>query len=134
MKNLTRIFFLLLTTIVLAGNQTVFTDLSLNEAQILSKKDGKPLLIKFHADWCHNCTKMDRTTFKDSKVVLELENYISVKIDVDTALGQKTAKAFGISAIPVIVILNDEGDEILRKVGYQTPKVLASKLSQLSME
>ncbi|MBT7270924.1 MAG: hypothetical protein HN829_08550, partial [Candidatus Marinimicrobia bacterium] len=68
MKNLTRIFFLLLTTIVLAGNQAVFTDLSLNEAQILSKKDGKPLLIKFHADWCHNCTKMDRTTFKDSKV------------------------------------------------------------------
>jgi len=32
---------LLLTTIVLAGNQAVFTDLSLNEAQILSKKDGK---------------------------------------------------------------------------------------------
>jgi thiol:disulfide interchange protein DsbD len=132
MRNLLRLFLSLITTFVLAGNQTVFTSLSLTEAQSLSKKESKPILLKFHADWCHNCTIMDRTTFKDLNVQNKLDNYIPVKIDVDTRLGQQTAKAYGISAIPVVLVLDVDGHEIFRAVGYQSPKKFVQHLSKIT--
>jgi thiol:disulfide interchange protein len=79
MKKTIIISFIILSTLIFASDKNVFSEMSLTEAQSISKIEGKPILIKFHADWCHNCVKMDQTTFKDTQVQSVLEKFIPVK-------------------------------------------------------
>ncbi|MBT3180480.1 MAG: thioredoxin fold domain-containing protein [Candidatus Marinimicrobia bacterium] len=130
MKKTIIISFIILSTLIFASDKNVFSEMSLTEAQSISKIEGKPILIKFHADWCHNCVKMDQTTFKDTQVQSVLEKFIPVKIDVDVASGITIAQNFNISAIPVVILLDESGKEISRVVGYQSPKELVRQLSQ----
>ena len=130
MKKTIIISFIILSTLIFASDKNVFSEMSLTEAQSISKIEGKPILIKFHADWCHNCVKMDQTPFKDTQVQSVLEKFIPVKIDVDVASGITIAQNFNISAIPVVILLDESGKEISRVVGYQSPKELVRQLSQ----
>ena len=50
------------------------TGMSYKEAIEGNKKNGKPILLEFYADWCIPCIEMEKTIFKDPTVVKELKN------------------------------------------------------------
>ena len=132
MKKTIIISFIILSTLIFASDKNVFSEMSLTEAQSISKIEGKPILIKFHADWCHNCVKMDQTTFKNSEIQTTLEAFIAIKIDVDDPIGRKTAQDFNISAIPVVILLDESGKEISRTLGYQSSNQLMIQMSKVN--
>jgi len=47
---------------------------SYKEAIEGNKKNGKPILLEFYADWCIPCIEMEKTIFKDPAVAKELKN------------------------------------------------------------
>jgi len=47
---------------------------SYKEAIEGNKKNGKPILLEFYADWCIPCIEMEKTVFKDPAVIKELKN------------------------------------------------------------
>jgi thiol:disulfide interchange protein len=47
---------------------------SYKEAIEGSKKNGKPILLEFYANWCIPCIEMEKTIFKDLAVIKELKN------------------------------------------------------------
>jgi len=47
---------------------------SYKEAIEGNKKNGKPILLEFYADWCVPCIEMEKTVFKDPAVTKELKN------------------------------------------------------------
>jgi len=59
--------------------------LTLEEAEALSKKENKPLLIDFYTDWCGWCKKLDNTTYKDPEVIEYVNKYFyPVKFDAES--------------------------------------------------
>ncbi len=44
----------------------------------------KPIMVFIHADWCKFCLMQEQTTFKDSTIIKELENYYCLKLNVNT--------------------------------------------------
>jgi len=48
--------------------------ISYKEAIEANKKNGKPILLEFYADWCLPCLEMEKTIFKDPSVIKELKN------------------------------------------------------------
>lgn len=45
----------------------------------------KPVLLSFYADWCTYCTKMERTGFRDPRVISTLNGkFYAVRMDVES--------------------------------------------------
>jgi len=87
-----------------------------------AKRDGKPVLIDFYADWCLDCKRMHRTTFTEPSVKSSLESWSLIEIDVtDTnADSQQAKRFFNIFGPPATLFYNAQGLEIaeLRQYGY----------------
>jgi thioredoxin-like negative regulator of GroEL len=62
---------------------------------------------------------MEAQTFIDPIVVAELHNWIVVKVSVNDQ--PDLAKAFNVSAIPTVVLLQPNRKEIARAAGFMPP-------------
>ncbi|HTF89554.1 MAG TPA: thioredoxin family protein [Planctomycetota bacterium] len=95
----------------------VFSKLDFDKALEANKTDGKILIVKSTASWCAPCKQMDRTTWRDPKVVSWFEaNGVAIQFDVDkeTAL----AKKLDIQAMPTMIAFR-KAEEFDRIVGYR---------------
>ncbi len=82
--------------------------------------DDKPLVVDFYTDWCHWCKVLDTVTYIDPAVIKFFDEemlLVKVNAEVDTALTQK----YHVSGYPTLVMINKDGEEIDRLVGYAEP-------------
>ncbi len=49
--------------------------LTIEEAELASKKEPKKILIDVYTDWCGWCKKLDATTFKNKEIVDQINKY-----------------------------------------------------------
>ncbi len=122
-------------------NSKVFTYITSADEfeQMLStaKSDNRPVLLDFYADWCLDCKRMDRTTFKDPTVVARLkDDFLALKIDVsdpDDSFGRDTRKRFGVFGPPALVLFDGQGNHLedLIAYGYLNTNELLQLLSKV---
>jgi thioredoxin-like negative regulator of GroEL len=103
-----------------AASQNIPWIESFDAALAKAKSENKPVLLDFWATWCGPCKMMERQTYPDGTVAAELTNWISAKLDVDK--NPDVAKRFSIDAIPTIVLLRPDGNEITRNSGFMEPR------------
>ena len=77
-------------------------------AQQESRQSGKPVVLYFTANWCQPCQEMRREVWTDSKVASAMKRYVPVRIDIDR--GGDIAERFNVRAIPLIAIIDDQGN------------------------
>lgn len=88
---ITRRFFTILLAILMSSSQ-VFAQLyqeinwlSFSQLNDSLKANPKNVFVNFYAGWCTYCKEMDRTTFKDKRVVAILkQDYYAVKMDIES--------------------------------------------------
>jgi protein disulfide-isomerase len=128
---------LLAAHLVTAGEW--LTDLP--KAQEQAKKDNKLVLLDFTgSDWCGWCIKfkkevLDTDEFKgyaDKNLVLvevDFPNKKEQSEDLKKA-NQALKEKYSVSGYPTYVVLNGEGKEVGRQVGYEAggPKAFIAKL------
>jgi len=93
-----------------------------------ARAEDKPLLVNFIATWCGYCTKMDNTTFKHPSVVERMDDFVTVRVDIDDTesidgfAGAGLAREYQVSGTPTTLLLDLDGRVLARAGGYQTTR------------
>lgn len=60
--------------------------ISIKELNEMYSKNPKPILLDVYTDWCGWCKHMDKTTYKDEKLVKYInEHYYAVKLNAESS-------------------------------------------------
>lgn len=103
------------------GTVSVDWEQDLDDALERARAEDKAVLVNFYADWCVWCQRLDATTLRDANVASLLsDRVVTVKLDVDGD-GEDVSAAYGVEALPTVLVLDAEGREIGRIPGYQPP-------------
>ena len=82
-----------------------------------AKKENKPALIDFYADWCGWCERLDKDTYTDPKVIDLSKRFVMIKVNTE---GERRATIkYGVRSLPTIVITDAAAREIGRVTGYR---------------
>ncbi|MDA3899935.1 MAG: thioredoxin fold domain-containing protein [Spirochaetes bacterium] len=109
------------------------------------KKEQKPVIVDFYADWCSWCKKMDAETFSNKEISKILnEDFILARIDVEkkqkiTYKGKSYSeiefqRLFNVSGLPTMAFFDKNGDFITIIPGFVTHTQLKPILAYLSSE
>lgn len=101
----------------------------LDEAIKQAKRERKPIVLDFSAEWCAPCKRMEKTTFADAKVTELLERCILVRIDVDQH--EELTQRLGVIGLPDLRMVTPDGKVFQRLRGYQYPDTFAADLARL---
>ena len=115
--------------------------LTIEEAQVLTKENPKPIFIDFTAKWCGWCKEMDSKTFANPQIAAYVnENFYAVKVDFDSKekfeylgekyTGKELARKYRITGLPTIIFASPDFSKIKPVVGYQNVKQFMNKLEK----
>ncbi len=117
--------------------------LTIEEAEALSEKEPRKILMDVYTDWCGWCKKMDKTTFADEKVAKYVnENFYAVKLKADsndkvTFKGKEYSKgelaqAFRVTGYPTIVFFDQSFTKFQPVSGYRGANDFLALLEQFN--
>lgn len=78
----------------------------------------QPIFLDLYADWCVPCKKLERETFSHPTVHPVLKKYLVVKFNIDKPEGRRLARRFRVRFYPTTLMLNSDGREVERVIGY----------------
>ena len=115
--------------------QIIDDETQLNSLILKTKSNKKPLVLKFYAEWCIACKKLERIVFKDSTVNQSLKDSMTYTVDVtkNTQINQSILSRFSLVGPPAILFFKD-GKEIRsqRIIGEVSAKELSNRLNSLN--
>ncbi len=100
----------------------------------MASANGRVVMLDFYADWCVSCIEMEKLTFSDPAVRVELDRMLLLQADVTANDEDDKAllKRFGLFGPPGILFFGASGDEVraARVIGYQKPEVFLQSLAR----
>ena len=98
----------------------------------LARREGRPVMLDFYADWCTSCKEMEATTFLDPAVRTALSGTLLLRADVTSndADDQALLRHFDVYGPPTIAFYDREGRERARYrvVGYMDGARFATQI------
>ena len=105
---------------------------SWDEALQLAKMEGKSVFVTFTARWCSNCKLLKSNTFSKAEVGrLYNANFINLIIDGENGEGIELVRKYKIRVYPSLIFIDSDGRLIADIAGYQSPKQLIDKGTQI---
>ena len=106
------------------------------ERQIrIAKKEGKPVILDFYAEWCIACKEMDATTLSNPHVRQTLSQFVLLRADVthNTEADKALEKHYQVVAPPTFIFFDEQGQELRRArlIGGLGPKKFCRHLMNI---
>lgn len=104
---------------------------SFEEAQKIALGTNKLMIVDFWASWCRPCKEMDKKSWNNDQVELILEDYVKVKINIDS--NRDLANKYGVRGIPNMIIMDGNGKVVHSFSGYHDAKPLENELTRFAL-
>jgi hypothetical protein len=92
-----------------------------------AQAEQRLVILDLEAVWCHWCHVMEKTTYRDEKVVALLKSkYLTVRVDQDA--NPDLSSRYGDWGWPATIIFASDGTELAKWRGYLPPERMASLL------
>jgi thiol:disulfide interchange protein DsbD len=93
-----------------------------------ARAERKLVLVDIYAEWCAQCKELDEKTWPDASVKQWIaQNAVAIRIDTDAKRKDLAAK-LQIRSYPTVILLDGEGRERGRILGYQKPEAMLAFL------
>jgi protein disulfide-isomerase len=89
-------------------------DGSLQGAFIVAKRENRPVLIYWGAEWCPFCHTLKSTVFSRPDFIAKSRLFLPVYLDGDDEGAQKWGEVFHIQGYPTLIVLDPDRHEIIR--------------------
>ncbi|MDZ7267897.1 MAG: thioredoxin family protein [candidate division KSB1 bacterium] len=102
-----------------------------------ARRESKPVIIDFTADWCLACKELERFTFPHEAVLARAGSFLMLRGDL-TQYGSPEVQAirqqYQIKGLPTVVFLDAEGRERsdLRVIGFVDGKEFARRMAAVT--
>ncbi len=90
-----------------------------------AKKQAKPVIIDFTADWCVPCRIMEQRTFASPPVIAKAEQFLTLRVDLTHSTQPKSRsfmERYRIKGVPTVIFLDQRGKEIENLRFYEVIK------------
>jgi thiol:disulfide interchange protein DsbD len=80
-----------------------------------AKKEAKPVIIDFTADWCVPCRIMEQRTFASPPVIAKAKQFLALRVDLTHSTHPKSRslmERYRIKGVPTVIFLDQGGNEI----------------------
>jgi len=96
---------------------------SFSKALKRARKESKPVMADFWADWCHWCEKLDRETYSDPAVIELSRGFVPVKVNTEGGLEEREITyEYGFVDLPTVAFFSSEGHLLTRLGRFQGPE------------
>ncbi len=102
---------------------------SLSNAVKLARDEDKLVLAAFFSPACEACIRMKKCTLITESVKEYIKKYF-VPLKYESGRDADQFLRFGVSAKPAFLVLDSEGNEVFRKIGYFDPDLFIGKLEK----
>jgi thiol:disulfide interchange protein DsbD len=93
-----------------------------------AKAEKKLVLVDIYAEWCAQCKELDEKTWPDAGVKQWIaQNAVAIRIDTD-AKRKDLAARLQIRSYPTVLLLDAEGRELKRILGFEKPAAMKAWL------
>jgi protein disulfide-isomerase len=89
-------------------------DGSLQGAFIVAKRENRPVLLYWGAEWCPFCHTLKSKVFSRPDFIAKSHLFLPVYLDGDDDGAQKWGERFGIQGYPTLIVLDPDQHEIIR--------------------
>jgi thiol:disulfide interchange protein DsbD len=103
---------------IVASRQSSFVTLKnmqqLDEQLAAAKRNHKPVMLDFYADWCSSCIRLDHEVLSQLGIQSVLSDYVLLRADLtkNDDFDQALLKRFNVIAPPTILFFSPEGQEL----------------------
>jgi hypothetical protein len=110
----------------------------------VARREHKPLLAFFEADWCLWCKRLDLHTFGDAEVAALLERFVCVRLNYEFLTGNEYER-YGGRGLPLLLCLDGDGRPLERPgveactpcrsallAGFEAPHVFVGRLKAVA--
>ncbi|MBI4682671.1 MAG: thioredoxin family protein [Nitrospirae bacterium] len=102
---------------------------NLSNAIRLARDGDKLVLAAFFSPSCEACIRMKKCTLITESVKEYIKKFF-VPLKYESGRDSDQFLRFGVSAKPAFLVLDSEGNEVFRKIGYFDPDLFIGKLEK----
>lgn len=96
-----------------------------------AKQQNRLVLLDLTAKWCQFCRKMKKVTYRDQAVAnIIKQNYVAVR--ADEANYPELHKRYKKEGLPLTVVFDSRGNEIIKRSGYLKPQWMVWMLTAVA--
>jgi len=108
-----------------------FRDYSMSKAKGVAKIEKRNIVVSFSADWCLPCKLLEQGAFRDKRLTAFMnKEFVNIKAHEGKGASKEWFDEYKIVDLPVILVLNQNGDELFRLQGLMTTEILYNTLQQ----
>jgi thiol:disulfide interchange protein DsbD len=82
-----------------------------------ARRESRPRVVDFTADWCAACKELARDTFTDPLVATEMSRFVLLKVDAtndDDPAVVDVQKRHRVAGLPTVIVIDSAGEERAR--------------------